>query len=78
DDPHCIIFTSELVGFTDICESSQEFTEASTFSDYHAESYHLVREKFSTEAFARVMDASPLFIETVNQLLLSIKPLTYA
>ena len=33
DDPRCIIFTSELVGFTDICESSQEFVEASTFSD---------------------------------------------
>jgi len=27
---------------------------------------------------SRVMDASPLFIETVNQLLSSIKPLTYA
>lgn len=100
DDPQCIIFTSELVGFTDVCESSQEFVEASTFSDvkfsffssndfllepvaffcfqYHAELYHLIREKFSSEGVSRVMDASPLFIETVNQLLSSIKPLTYA
>ncbi|CAF1168831.1 unnamed protein product [Rotaria magnacalcarata] len=78
DDLRCIIFTSELVGFTDVCESSQEFTEASTFTDYHSEFFHLAREKFSPEAVARIMDASPLFIETVNQLLSSIKPLTYA
>lgn len=96
DDLQCIIFTGELVGFTDISESSQEFVEASTFTNvkssfeyfpmtlidilfqYHAELFHLIREKFSPEAFARIMDTNPLFIETVNQLLLSIKPLTFA
>ena len=33
DDLQCIILTSELVGFTDISESSQEFVEASTFTN---------------------------------------------
>ncbi|CAF1308406.1 unnamed protein product [Adineta steineri] len=78
DDMKCIMFTTELVGFTDVSESSQEFVEASTFTNYHTELFHLVREKFSSAAFVRVMDASPLFVETVNQFLLSIKPLTYA
>ncbi|CAF1456929.1 unnamed protein product [Didymodactylos carnosus] len=78
EDMRCIIFTNELVGFTDICESSAEFIEASTFSDYHAELYHLVREQFSSEAYSRVIDASAIFIETINQFLMSIKPLTFA
>ncbi|CAF1079667.1 unnamed protein product, partial [Didymodactylos carnosus] len=78
EDMRCIIFTSELVGFTDVSESSAEFIEASTFSDYHAESFHLTREQFSPEAHSRTMDTSPLFTETMNKLLMSIKPLTFA
>ncbi|UJR33006.1 hypothetical protein I4U23_020466 [Adineta vaga] len=78
EDMRCIVFNNELVGFTDVSESSQEFVVATTFTDYHAELFHLVREKFSPAAFVRVMDANPLFVETVNQFLMSIKPLTYA
>jgi hypothetical protein len=42
DDLQCIVFTSELVGFTDICESAQEFVQASTFSDVRLFSMNLI------------------------------------